>query len=269
MITMLLSSSLFAIDVDKRVLRFEKSKIEKDPRIKLISIQQVLKVNLNKDGWYGYVFNITLKLGEREIKIKDQAFSNGQLISSDLVDIKGLPYKNILYPTLTEKFYDNDYLAAGNKNAKHKLVIFSDPLCPNCTDIMPKLIKDAQTYPNILALYYYPMPLSMHPTADAIVKASALAKEDGIKNVNYKIYTAKFDKHFDPYKEKNNEVALKVVNQTLGTSYTQKDLKNPKLDHYVAKSLNISEEALVQGTPTIFLDGKYDLMRETYKKFIK
>jgi phosphate transport system protein len=58
-----------------------------------------------------------------------------------------------MYPKIGKQYYKEEYLIAGDREAKHKLLVFSDPLCPNCTTVLPELIKDANKNPKILALY--------------------------------------------------------------------------------------------------------------------
>ena len=75
-ITSLLSSSLLfgSTDVDNKILKFEKRRISQNPRIKLKDIKLYLKKDINEGNWKGYVFDISLKLGKKDIKIKDIIF---------------------------------------------------------------------------------------------------------------------------------------------------------------------------------------------------
>ncbi len=273
MIPSLLITSIWANKVEDQILKFEKNRISKNKRIKLKEIKLFLKKDLNQNGWVGYVFDLSIVIkgkDKKDIKVKDTIFSDGKMISPELINIKTRQsFKKMMYPKLSSKYYDKKYLIAGNENAKHTLVLFSDPLCPICTEVVPEIIKDVQNNPNILALYYIHMPLDMHPTAKLLVKASILAHQQGIKNIDYKVYTANFEKDFDAYKEKDKKKVLKIFNKRFKTKITMKQINSKKLNNKIKYDLNLAENALVNGTPTLFFDGKIDTMRNKYEKYIK
>jgi len=75
-----------------------------------------------------------------------------------VIDMK-IPVKSQLKPDLDPNIYDDKHLIAGDKDAKHKLVVFSDPQCPFCKEIVPNMYKIVKEYPKRFALYYYHMPL--------------------------------------------------------------------------------------------------------------
>ncbi len=268
-ITSILVLSANAKTTDQRVESFEKRRITSNPKVKLESLKLVLKKEV-EDGWYGYVYDISLTLNDKKITIKDTIFSNGKMITAELKSLKtSFPFKRLMHPTLDNKYYQKSHLIAGNQNAKHKLVIFSDPLCPNCTMTVPELIKDAQQNPTILALYYVSLPLDMHPTAKVLAKATHLAKIRGVENAYYKAYTANFDKYFDPYESKDNQKALDTFNKILKTNIKMYELNSKELNKHEKHDLELSSKALIAGTPTLFLDGEVDVTRSKYKKLIK
>jgi len=267
-ITTLLSSSLFALNIDKKVLSFEKHRIDKNPNIKLKNIKLAFKKTL-QDNWVGYVFKIDLDLKGKNIKTNDIIFSNGKYISEDLKKLNGFSYKKIMHPVLDSRYYSDEHLIAGSKNAKHKLVLFSDPLCPICTEDTPQIIKDVQENPNIFALYYISFPLNMHPTAKTIAKAALALRAKNFKNIDYKVYTAKLDTYFDPYKNKNQKKSLDALNKVLGTNLTIKEIDSLLLNNKIKDDIKLAEEAFVNGTPTLFLDGEVDNTRDKYKQYIK
>ncbi len=265
----LLSVSLNAKTIEQRVESFEKRRINSNPALKLESIKLVFTKKI-KDGWYGYLFDISLKVKGKSVKTKDILFSNGKMITPELRNLKNsLSYKKIMHPKLDKRYYQKSHLIAGNENAKHKLVVFSDPLCPNCTTTIPKLIKDAQANPDILSLYYITLPLDMHPTAKILVKASKIAKKQGVKNVDYKVYTAKFEKYFDAYDSKDEQKTLDAFNKVLKTNITMKQINAKYLEKIIKDDDKLADDAFVNGTPTLFIDGEIDLTRSDYRKYIK
>jgi len=274
MITTLLSISLFGNQkIDDNILKYEKRKISsilKRQNIELNDISIILKKDLKQDGWYGYVFNLTFTVKGKQLTQKDTLFTNGALITPELINAKTKrTFKDMMYPKLSEKYFDKKHLIAGNKNAKHTLVLFSDPLCPICLDEVPFIIKNVMDNPEKIALYYYHLPLDMHPTARTLSKASMIATQLGIKDVDYKIYTTNFGNFYDGYKEKDNQKALDYFNKTFKTNITMEQINNPKLEEQLQHDMKMSDEAFVSGTPTLFLDGEIDRSRMQYEKYLK
>ena len=275
MILSLLSSSLSANTVDQNILKFEKQRIKRAvARVEgtINSIKIVLKKDLKQDEWYGYVFNLDIKIKGKNIIQKDTLFAKKNLIAPDLISTKTKrSFKDMMYPTLEDKYYSKKHLIAGNPNAKHKMVIFSDPLCPICIDEVPFIIKAIIDNPKNIALYYYHLPLDMHPTARTISKASIIARDQGNKNIDYKIYNVNFpDKYkFNAYKEKNEQKILNFFNKEFATNITMKQINNPKLEKILQNDNKMSENAFVSGTPSVFFDGTYDITRSEYEKFLK
>jgi len=275
MILSLLTSSLFANTVEDNLLKFEKQRVKRAvARVKgkITSVKIILKKDLNQDGWYGYVFNLDIKVEGKTIIQKDTLFAKDNLIAPDLINTKTKrSFKDLMYPTLTDKYYSKKHQIAGNLNAKHKMVIFSDPLCPICVDEVPFIIKAIMDNPKNIALYYYHLPLDMHPTARTLSKASLIATQSGIKNVDYRVYDANFPEKysFDAYEDKDNQKILNFFNKEFGTNITMKQINDPKLEKSLKDDYQMSEDAFISGTPSMFFDGVYDITRSKYEKFLK
>lgn len=267
--------SVISYSLDDIVLSYEKRKLLQNRAVLLHD----LKISFKKDlpnGWVGYLFDIDITHQGKKIVVKDILFTNGTEVVGQLQSLDGVDYKRLMHPTLDKRYYDKKYLIAGNANAVHKLVIFSEPLCPACVNVLPQYIKEVTSNPTKLSLYYIPMPLSMHYTAKDLVKASILAKEQGIENVSLKLYQATSKIYqtnpplpFDPYKEKDTNIALELFNKAVGTNITLEQISNEYLEDEVNKSLNLANEAMVNGTPTIFFDGEIDIFRNKHKPFSK
>jgi len=274
-IAALLSSSLFGNSIDKAVTKYETQRIKsvvKRAHGKVNEIKIVLKKDLKKDGWYGYVFNIDVVIKSKHIIEKDSLFAKDGLISPELINTKTKrSYKDILYPKITKKYYNKEHLIAGNPNAKHKLVLFSDPLCPICVDEVPFIIKNIIDNPKNIALYYYHLPLDMHPTSKTVSIAAMIAKKQGIKNIDYKVYNTNLSEKykFNAYREKNKQKVLDFFNKEFNTKITMKQINNKKYSNKLAYDLKMSEDVFVQGTPTVFFDGNIDKQRVVYEKYLK
>jgi protein-disulfide isomerase len=209
-------------------------------------------------------------MANRVVKAKDIVFSDGEIISSELFDLEtGKSYKELMTPTLTSTYYDKAKFIAGNINAKDKLVIFSDPLCPFCIDFVPDVIKYVQKHEKNLALYYYHFPLTrIHPAAVPLSKLMILAKHKGIKDIEQKVYTIDWDKYFTS-KETDVKKVLDGFNKEFKTSFSLKDLEDDKLEKELIYDINMGEEVMVDGTPTIFVNGEQDKTKLKYEQLGK
>lgn len=282
MIVSLLSSNLFAnADQDKLLIKYEKHRIGsilKRQGIKLEKVDIALKKDLSYKNWKGYAFNLNFNVKGQEINQKDFLFSDGKVIAPELINIKTKrSFKDKMYPTLSKKYFSKEHLIAGDPNAPHTMVIFSDPLCPICVDEVPMIMKKVIDNPKNIALYYYHMPLAMHPTAKTLSIASAIAKDMGIEDVDYKLYSLneKYfygedkDKLYDPYVEKNSQKALNYFNKHFKTNIKMGDIKKEKYQEKIKYDEDMAEKAFVNGTPTIFFDGEVDKTRDKYNKYLK
>jgi len=265
-ITAILASSLFAnATVDKVVTEFQTNRISANPQVKLESLSIFLKKEL-PTGWYGYVFDIKAIVNGQTVEAKDTVFTNGTLVTPELLDVKnGRSFKDALTPAMGSEYYNEEHLIAGNKNAKHKVVIFSDPLCAFCIDYIPVAIDKAKENPDLIALYYYHFPLlRIHPAADVVSRAMIVAKEKGIKDIEWKIYQANLLESTSS-KESNQQLILDNVNKVLKTSITLKEIDAPKIVSQLEKDMKMTNEMMVQGTPTIFVDGQMDRNRKVFE----
>ena len=261
-----LSSSLFASSMDDKVLEFEKKRFSSNKRIDFKEASINLKKEMNISGWYGYIIDIKADVQGKEISAKDMLFSNGIVIAPELLDIKtGKSLKDSLTPNLTSSYYKEKNLIAGTHNAKDKIVVFSDPLCPFCINYIPDVINHVKNNKNDIALYYYHFPLlQLHPAADIISKAMIVAHKKGIKNVELKIYQADFQKDFDS-KETNQKKILKSINKVLKTNITFDDIKAMDVRQSIVDDMKLGEDVMVEGTPTIFINGIKDNTKLKYE----
>jgi len=274
-ITILLSSFAFAnSEIEKTLIKFEKQRIGKQlMRMggELNDVSIILKKDLNQNGWIGYTMNLEFTLQGKKLTQRDTVFSNGELITTELINVKNrVSFKNVMYPTLGKEFFSDKHIIEGNPKAKNTLVIFSDPLCPICIDEMPYIMKKIIDNPKNVKLYYYHLPLKMHPTAKTISKASIIAREQGVKNVDFRVYKANFPVkyNFDAYEEKDHQKVLNFFNKEFGTNITMQQINDPRLEKMLKHDEEMSEKAFVNGTPTVFFNGEYDMRRSEFEKHL-
>lgn len=266
-VSTLLASSLFATNsIDNSVLEFEKKRFSKNKRIEIQDVKISLKKHMPQKGWYGYIIDLDAKMAGNPIKAKDIVFSNGGVIAPELFDIKtGMPLKDLMTPTLSKDYYNKEHLIAGNHQAKDKIVVFSDPLCPFCMDYVPDVIEHVNRNKDSVALYYYHFPLlRIHPAAEPLSRLMDLAKKKGIKDIELKVYRADWDKYFTE-REKNTQKIVDAFNKEFNTSITLKEINNVNLQEKIFKDISMGEEVMVQGTPTIFVNGEQDKSKLKYE----
>ncbi|WP_121627287.1 thioredoxin domain-containing protein [Poseidonibacter antarcticus] len=265
-LAVLLTSSLFASVSDDNVIKFEKKRIAQNPNVEIEKISINMKKELPLDGWFGYILDVEAKVDNKTINAKDIVFSDGRYISLDLLDAKnGKSLKDLVTPDLSAKYYDKSKLIAGNDKSKDKIVVFSDPLCPFCMDYIPDIIKHVNKNKDSIALYYYHFPLlRLHPASGPLSKLMELGKEKGIKDIELKVYETNWDDYFT-VKETDVKKIVSGFNKVFKTSFTQEDVSSIDLIDSMEKDMEMGEEVMVQGTPTIFINGEKDTQKTKYK----
>ena len=267
------SVSLFAADVsselDAKVTHFLQKAIAPNENYTFDKVV-ILKKEEMKDlsGWMVYFVRIDLKFTKKEGKkfsVNDIVFTNGKILSKDFADIgSGRSIKSHYSLDVDSSAYNQEHLLAGNMNAPHKIVVFSDPLCPFCMDFIPEVIVDVEKNPETFALFYYHFPLNIHPSSPTLIKAMILAEEQGDKAIVMKVYKAFFD-----MKESDENVILDHFNKALNKKFTVEQINQAHIVKQLSNDEALANALMVNGTPTVYLDGKKDDTKRMYRKFIK
>ena len=263
-LSIFLSASLFASD--DVVVEFEKKRVAQNPNVKVNSITVNTKKELPVSGWNGYILDVNANVQGKDINAKDIIFSDGKYISLDLIDAQtGKSLKDFVTPNLTAKYYDKSKLIAGNHNAKDKIVIFSDPLCPFCMDYVPDVINYVNKNKDKIALYYYHFPLiSIHPAAVPLSKLIEVARHKGIKDVELKAYQINWEQYFDS-KSIDEKKILEAFNKEFKTNIKLEEITSNDINEKLKKDISMGEDVMVQGTPTVFVNGEKDSSRQKYE----
>lgn len=263
-LSVILSATLFAND--NTVIDFEKKRVAQNPNVKVKDVKVNVKKDLPLAGWNGYILDVEAIVQEKSLKVKDILFSNGDYIALDLIDAKtGKSLKDLVTPNLTSNYYDKTKLIAGNHNAKDKIVVFSDPLCPFCMEYIPEVINYVNKNSDSIALYYYAFPLvQIHPASEALSKIIEVAKNKGVKDIESKAYKTDWETYFSP-KENDEKKILEAFNKELKTNIKLEEIASKDINEKLSKDMSMGEEVMVTGTPTIFVNGVKDTTRELYK----
>jgi len=262
------SSFIFANTPEDKILEFLSKSVKATKSYKIKDIRLTGSKDIETiPGWKVYFIKIDLDLvgKDKMITISDKIFTNGILISRDFLDINSAKsIKNNFVPDFEDKFYNSSNVIAGNIDATNKLVVFSDPLCPFCMNFMPDIINFVQKYPKQFVLYYYHFPLNIHPNSPTLIKASLVAKKQGIKDVDIKVYEEAFD-----FEKTDETLVLAAFNKVMGTKITLKELNQKDILEHIEKDMKIVGALGLNGTPRLFTNGKIDSHRTIYKNLLK
>ncbi|MEW6418708.1 MAG: DsbC family protein [Nitrospirota bacterium] len=155
-------------------------------------------------------------------------FSKKYLISGAVVSIKDK--KNLTQKRLTElnkvdvsKIPLDDALVIGNKDAKHRVIVFDDPDCPFCAKLHQEMKKVIEKRKDI-AFYIKMFPLKIHP--EAYEKSKAIVCEKSLT--------------------------------LLEDAFEKKQLPKPKCEtSAIDDNLKLGEKLGISGTPALIMpDGR-------------
>ena len=265
--TVLLSSVLVA-NPNQKVKDFLEEKFKENPTIVNLSVEIVDRTKLRDlPGWDAVIIavNATVKANptNRDVSQRMIWFTNGDIITKELTNMKsGESLKNTVSPVFKESYYKKQNLIYGNADAKHKVVIFSDPLCPFCGTFVPEAIEEMKKQPKKFAIYYYHFPLAgLHPASVELSQAAIAADLNGIKNVALRMYNIRIDPQ-----ERDVRKILEAFNRKMGTDLKASDLRGTQVQEHYKSDLKIADEVMVSGTPTMFFDGKLDRSKRLYQR---
>ena len=252
---------------NKLLVKYVKRSVVKDPQVKVKGVTVLeSKTDERLPGWTILLTTMDLEYQKKEIHAPEMMFVKDGLITGHLVNLKtGNDYRDEIKPSVPQSYYDDAHMMFGNKDAEHKVLIFSDPQCPFCQEIVPEIFKASKENPTKIAVYYYHLPLlRIHPVSGVLTRVMHVAQHEGKMDVVEKIYSLKIDP-----RETDMKKILSAVKSHTGYSVTaaQVDAKEVKAAMH-ADELAASK-MMVSGTPTIYVDGQWDKMRDGYKKLIK
>ena len=261
MATVLSEASKFDLE------KFVRNTLVQNPDVKVVKVTKVAEKNIKdfKD-WKAYMFLMTLSFRGKEELIPESVFVNEKdnVASLSLIDLKsGREIKELIKPAIPESYYDKAHFVAGSKNAPHKIVIFTDPQCPVCLEYFPGFIKDIKNNPDKFALYYYHMPLKIHPVSKTLSQAMEYLQQQGRVDEALSFYNLKIN-----YRLTDQKKILEIVKEQLGISISTEDINKPEIVKAIESDYKKALRMMVRGTPTVFFDGKYDRKRQAYKKII-
>ena len=264
--------SLSAASDEDDVKSYIKNYMVKNDQVTVTSVDIIdIKPIDDLKGWEVYFVNIHANVRKSKtvfdkVTVPETLFVKESMTAPTLINMEtGEDYKKTMKPELSSKIYNAKHLIAGNKNAKHKLVIFSDPQCPFCQTIVPEVYEAVKANPDTFALYYYHLPLlRIHPVSDIISRAMLVEQNKGNNEKMIEMYAFKVDP-----REVNATKVLGDLNKQYELNITEEQINTEEISKEVLFDKDMATKSMVSGTPTIYLDGKWDPSRTKYKEFVK
>jgi protein-disulfide isomerase len=262
-----LSANNTSVDTTK-LLTYVKKNIVKNPqvRVKGIRVNETVTPKTLPD-WKVVFVTMNLEFQKQEVNVPEMFFidKNG-LITTQLGNLEtGEQYRNLIRPSVPDSIYDEKHLLFGNKDAEHKVVVFSDPMCPFCRQEVPAIFKAAKEHPDKIALYYYHLPLrNIHPVSDTLTKIMHQAQKEGKTDVVEKMYSLKI-----PFKQTNVDKIIEAVKKHTGYEVSKENITSKEAAEAIKHDEEMANRLMVRGTPAFFVDGKWDSTRKAYQMFVK
>ncbi len=137
----------------------------------------------------------------------------------------------------------------GSADAKVKIVEFSDFECPFCSRAADVVQQIKEKYADKVQLVFRQYPLPMHPNARLAAEAALAADEQG----KFWPYHDRLFKNQRALDRPSLESYAKEVG--LDVAKFKKSLDEKKFAARVDSDMKLGEQARVQGTPTLFING--------------
>lgn len=264
-------SSVYAQSMDaqtKQVLSFLKNRISQNPNISDLSIKIVGEKTLKQPkGWMAYMvsFRAKAKIGGKEKAVTQRSvyFVKDGFLTTQFINLKtGEKINYLITPRFKNSYYSKSNLLYGNADAKYKVAIFSDPLCPFCREFVPPALRYMSKYPKTFAVYYYNFPLALiHPASPTVVKAAIYLELQGDKSIILRLYGLKLN-----IDQTNKQKILDQFNKQLGTDVTLRDINSVMVKESLKHDEHLGATLMVRGTPTFFFNGVMDPTKMKYKE---
>ena len=251
---------------DAELVKYFKKFIVNNPSVKVTGVEVLDKRAIEgHPGWEAYLTLMQIKHNGKDASVPQTVFVKDGLATSMLVDIKkGKNYTKDIKPKVPASLYNDAHLLFGNSDAKHKLVVFSDPQCPYCMEVVPEMMKAAKQYPDTFALYYYHLPLiRIHPVSEILTRVMHVAQKKGKYDVVLKLYSLQINPM-----ETDVKKVLDAVNKHSGFVVNAAEIETKEVKDAVKADELSAAKMMVTGTPTVYLDGEWDKRRDKYKSFL-
>ena len=175
------------------------------------------------------------------------------------------------YDSIAKSTDATGHYSVGNKDAKVKVVEFSDFQCPFCyryfTATFPRILADYVTT-NKIYYTYYNFPLNIHPQAPKAAEASLCAGE---QNKYWEYHDLLFENQNLWSGNSNSDQIFSTLAKTLNLDQGKFNqcVNSGKYTATVTKDTSIGEGKEISGTPTVFVNGQKIVGAQDYYVFKK
>lgn len=139
----------------------------------------------------------------------------------------------------------------GPQNAKITIVEFSDLQCPYCAQVAPILDSVAKAFPNDVRLVFKHFPLSFHEKAREAAAAAIAAGNQG------KFFEFRFAS--SPHFRNLSDTLYDSIAQHIGLDmvrFRKERVLTAEIGQILDKDMELGRKVGVEGTPTLFVNGK-------------
>jgi protein-disulfide isomerase/Skp family chaperone for outer membrane proteins len=164
---------------------------------------------------------------------------------------KDYGYKSLLEP-VRAKVETQGHPSKGPAAAPVTIVEFSDFECPYCSGLFPTLRRVEETYKDKIRIVYRQFPLNnLHPHAQKAAEASLCAND---QNKFWQLHDAMF---IDQKNLTVEDLKAKAAKLSLDSSAFATCLDSGKHANVVRDSVNEASKLGIDGTPAMFINGRY------------
>lgn len=175
------------------------------------------------------------------------------------------------YANMSKSVDATGHYSIGDKNAKVKIMEFSDFQCPFCyrffTGAYPQILKDYVATGKVYYSYYN-FPLNIHPQAPAAANASLCAAE---QDKFWEFHDLLFSNQNMWSGNDNADKVFETLGQAAGLDggkFTQ-CMSSNKYAATVAKDTATGDSKGISGTPTLFVNDQKIVGAQDYYSFKK
>ncbi len=138
----------------------------------------------------------------------------------------------------------------GPEKAKITLIEFSDFQCPYCAAAVPEIRAILKAYPTQVKLIFKEFPLEIHSHADLAAAAAIAAHKQGK-------FWALHDAMYAHPEDLSRKAILAMAKKSgLDMDRFENDMDSTEVRETVVRDVQDGDEAGVEGTPTIFVNGQ-------------
>jgi len=153
--------------------------------------------------------------------------------------------------------FSHDGPAKGAKNGRIKIVEFADFECPHCALMRPVLNEIIKRHPEHVTVYFKQFPLGHHAYSELAARATLAAHKQGRF---WPMHDLLFTNQGKLGPDRINAFAAELG---LNTDKFKADLESPAVATQIQRDKQEGIDALLTGTPTIYINGRLYLDEKT------